>query len=73
MHLTTVKIYILTVVRVRHSESKAMWEEAIVRSGEVRSLRDGTRGLSHPVRLAEILATLPLFQFGDPPRPPPNN
>ena len=33
----------LRVVRVRHSESKAMWEEAIVRLGEVESLREGTR------------------------------
>ena len=30
-------------MRVRHSVSKAMWEEAIVRSGEVESLREGTR------------------------------
>ena len=30
-------------MRVLHSESKAMWEDAIVRSGEVRSLREGTR------------------------------
>ena len=28
---------------MRHSESKAMWEEAIVMSGEVWSPRDGTR------------------------------
>ena len=33
----------MKVVRVRHSECKAMLEEAIVRSGEVRSLREGTR------------------------------
>ena len=30
-------------MKVRHSVSKAMWQEAIVMSGEVRSLRDGTR------------------------------
>ena len=28
---------------VHYSESKVMWEEAIVRSGEVRSLREETR------------------------------
>ena len=33
----------LRVVRVRCSESKAMWKEAIVRSGEVGSLREGRR------------------------------
>ena len=32
----------LRVVRVRHSDSKAMWEEAIVISGEVGSRREGT-------------------------------
>ena len=33
----------LRVVRVRHSEFIAMWEEAIVRSGEIGSLREGKR------------------------------
>ena len=33
----------LRVMRVRHSESKAMWEVAIVMSGEVGSPREGTR------------------------------
>ena len=33
----------LRVVRVRHSESKAMWEVVIVMSGEVGSPREGTR------------------------------
>ena len=32
-----------SVVRVRHSEAKAMWEEAIVMLGEVGSPRVGTR------------------------------
>ena len=31
----------LSVVMVHHSDSKAMWDEAIVRSGEVGSLRGG--------------------------------
>ena len=31
------------VVRMRHSESKAIWEEAIVRSGNVRSLGERMR------------------------------
>ena len=34
-----VVVRVVTLVRVRHSESKAMWEEAIARSGEVGSLR----------------------------------
>ena len=34
---------VLRVVRVRHSESKAMWEEAIVMSGEVGFPRERTR------------------------------
>ena len=33
----------LRVMRVFHSESKAMLEEAIVRSGEMGSLREETR------------------------------
>ena len=33
----------LRIVMVHYSESKVMWEEAIVRSGEVRSLREETR------------------------------
>ena len=33
----------LRVVRVRHSEYNAMWENDIVRSGEVGSLREGPR------------------------------
>ena len=30
-------------MRVRHSEFKAMWEEAIVRSGELGSMQEGRR------------------------------
>ena len=30
-------------MKVCHSESKVMWEEAIVRSGDVGFLRDGRR------------------------------
>ena len=37
------KLLVLRVVRVHHSEFKAMSEEAIVMSGEVGSPREGTR------------------------------
>ena len=30
-------------MRVRHSESKAIWEEVIVRSGDLGSLQEGRR------------------------------
>ena len=36
------KVVELKVVRVRHSESKALWEDAIVRSGEIGFLQEGT-------------------------------
>ena len=45
------------VVRMRHSESKAMWEEAIVRSGEIGSLREGRRvGESRLSRKSEFVS-----------------
>ena len=45
----------LRVVKVHHSESKAMWEEVILMSGEVGSPREGTRVGESRLRRSEFL------------------
>ena len=46
----------LWVIRVCYSESKIMWEQAIVRSGEARSLQEKTRvGKSRLRRVSEFV------------------